>query len=96
MFKDESNKIGEGITTTIFLSLCIILIFSSISILVSLILDLGKQLLISQIIIRIILSSAFFGFGFGPLKRWRGRKKVSNEEKYWEALRQTYTDSCDR
>lgn len=89
MFKEDGDKIGEGIITAVFLSLCIILIFSSIAILISLIFDLGKQLLISEILTRIFLSTGFFGFGFGSFKVWQRRNKIDTEEEYWEALRQT-------
>lgn len=92
MFKEESDKIGDEIITIVFLALCIILIFSSISILVSLILDIGKQLLISEIFIRIILSVAFFGFGYGSFKFWQRKNGVDAEEEYWESLRPTSND----
>jgi hypothetical protein len=95
MFRTESDKIGEGITTAVFLSLCIILIFSAISILISLILDITKQLLIIEILTRIILSIALFGFGFFPLKIWRKRNEVNEDAEYWEALAQTFHDNCD-
>jgi hypothetical protein len=95
MFEEESDKIGEGSLKAVFLSLCVILIFSSISILVSLILDISKQLLIGEILTRIILSIGFFGFGFGSLKFWRMKNKVNNEEEYWETLRQISNDYHD-
>ena len=92
MFKEESDKIGKGISTAVFLSLCIILIFSAILIFISLILDLSKQLLVSEILTRMILSIAFFSSGFFQLKIWQKRNEVNKEEEYWKALQQTSND----
>ncbi|MEJ2271395.1 MAG: hypothetical protein P8X91_02675, partial [Candidatus Bathyarchaeota archaeon] len=95
MFKGESDRIGEAISTVVFLSLCIILIFSAISIFISLILDISKQLLIKEILTRINLSIAFFGYGFFPLRIWQKRNEVNEEKEYWQVLKQSFNDSID-
>ena len=67
MFKEENDEIGDTITKTLFFSLCILLIITSISILYSLV-TANTELLIMEILLRIILSATLLIAGLGLLR----------------------------
>jgi hypothetical protein len=91
MFEEESDKTGDTITKFLFFSFCFILIITSISILYSFVI-VNTELLIMEILSKIILSAAFLISGLGLFRFFRRRNKKIDEEEFWETLRQSSTD----
>ena len=86
----EKSKTCDAMTKLLFLIFCVFSIINGINILYSSLFTSG-QMLLMDLLSRIILAVIFLIIGLGLLLFFRKRPKKNEEEEFWNRLKDTYT-----
>jgi hypothetical protein len=87
--KEDNDRMGHGINMALILSFGIISITSSIFILYS-VFATTNELVLMQLLSRIILAGFFLVIGLGLLLFLRIRNNYNDEDEFWQTLKDTY------
>ena len=88
---EEKSKNGDGLNKALFLIFGVFSITNSIFILHSLIRTASGQMLLMDLLSRIILAAIFLAIGSGTILFILKRPKNNEEEEFWKTLKDTYT-----